>query len=161
MKIADIYKHLQKFDSSIVLEEDTNYLIIDYSNWLEIAKELKSNKDLSFDYLMCITSYDLGSGKLGLAYNLHSNDKKHSLEIKIEFDQLVEIPSVTSIWKSANWMEREVYDLFGIKFSGHPDLRRILLPEGWHGYPLRKDYDIKLQDQSWIREHLKIRKTPN
>jgi len=140
MKITDICKHLQKFDSSIVLEEDTNCLIVDYSNWLEIAKELKSNKVLSFDYLMCITSYDLGSGKLGLAYNLYSNDKKHSLEIKVEFDEAAEIPSVSLIWRTADWHEREAYDMMGIVFSDHPDMKRILLSHDWGGHPLRKDY---------------------
>ena len=82
MKISDIYNHLQKFDSSITLEEETNHLTIDSSQWLEIAKELKSNKNLSFDYLMCITSYDLGSEQLGLAYNLYSNTIKHSVLFK-------------------------------------------------------------------------------
>ena len=81
MQINDICKHLQKIDSGIVLEEDTAYLYIDPSKWEEISKELASNKDLFFDYLMCITSYDLGSGKLGLAYNLYSNTIKHSVEI--------------------------------------------------------------------------------
>ena len=140
MQISDICKYLQKIDSSIVLEEETTYLLIDSSKWEEISNELASNKDLSFDYLMCITSYDLGSGKLGLAYNLYSNTIKHSIEIKIEFDQLVKIPSVTSIWKTANWHEREAYDMMGIIFSGHPDMKRILLSDDWEGHPLRKDY---------------------
>ena len=140
MQISDICKHLQKIDSSILLEEDTNYLLIDPSKWNEISNELASNKKLSFDYLMCITSYDLGSGKLGLAYNLYSNTIKHSLEIKIEFDQAIEIQSVASIWKTADWHEREAYDMMGIIFLGHPNMRRILLSDDWEGHPLRKDY---------------------
>ncbi len=73
MQINDICKHLQKIDSSITLEEDASYLTVNPSKWLEISSELASDKNLLFDYLMCITSYDLGSGKLGLAYNLYSN----------------------------------------------------------------------------------------
>ena len=141
MKITDICKHLQTIDSGIVLEEDTAYLYIDPSKWEEISKELASNKDLFFDYLMCITSYDLGMGQLGLAYNLYSNTIKHSLEIKIEFEQTVEISSVCSIWKTADWHEREAYDMMGVKFANHPDLKRILLPEDWEGHPLRKNYE--------------------
>ena len=141
MQINDICKHLQKIDPSIVLEEDTAYLYIDPSKWEEISKELASNKDLFFDYLMCITSYDLGSEKLGLAYNLYSNTIKHSIEIRIEFDQAVEIPSVSSIWKTADWHEREAYDMMGVIFSGHPDMKRILLSDDWEGHPLRKDYE--------------------
>ena len=140
MKISDICKHLQKFDSSITLEEETDYLTIDSSHWIEIAKELKSNKNLSFDYLMCITSYDLESGQLGLAYNLYSNTIKHSVEIKIEFEEVIEIPSVASIWRTADWHEREAYDMMGVIFSGHPDMKRILLSHDWEGHPLRKDY---------------------
>ena len=140
MQISDICKYLQKIDSNIVLEDDTNYLLIDPSKWNEISNELASNKELSFDYLMCITSYDLGSGKLGLAYNLYSNTIKHSLEIKIEFDQAIEIQSVASIWKTADWHEREAYDMMGIIFLGHPNMRRILLSDDWEGHPLRKDY---------------------
>ena len=90
---------------------------------------------------MCITAYDLGAQKLGLAYNLHSYSNKHSLEIRIEFDESGEIPSVASIWRTADWHEREAYDLMGVIFSNHPDMKRILLPHDWEGYPLRKDYE--------------------
>ena len=114
MQINDICKHLQKIDSKIVLEEDTFCLIVAPSKWLEISSELASDKNLLFDYLMCITSYDLGSGKLGLAYNLYSNKIKHAIEIKMEFDQAIEIPSVVSIWKTADWHEREAYDMMGV-----------------------------------------------
>ena len=73
MQISDILKTLQKIDSNISLDEDNGCLIVGSSVWADVSKELKQNKDLDFDYLMCITSYDLGSGKLGLAYNFYSN----------------------------------------------------------------------------------------
>jgi len=66
------------------------------------------------------------------------------------------VPSVQGIWSTANWMEREVYDMFGVVFEGHPDLKRILLPDEWQGHPLRKDYDILTQDTAWVRENLGI-----
>ena len=140
MQANDILKTLKKIDSDIILEEDSNYFIINSTKWSDLSKELKENKKLDFDYLMCITSYDLGSGKLGLAYNLYSNKIKHSIEIKIEFDESVEISSVSSIWRTADWHEREAYDMMGINFTGHPNMKRILLSDDWEGYPLRKDY---------------------
>jgi len=66
------------------------------------------------------------------------------------------IESVTSVWPGADWLEREIYDMFGVRFDGHPNLKRILLPEDWVGFPLRKDYDMRLQDVEWVRKHLGI-----
>ena len=136
----DILKILEKIDSNISLDEENNSLMVDASVWADVSKELRENKELDFDYLMCITSYDLGSKKLGLAYNFYSNKIKHSIEIKIEFDESIEISSVASIWRTADWHEREAYDMMGILFSNHPDMRRILLSSDWEGHPLRKDY---------------------
>jgi NADH-quinone oxidoreductase subunit C len=66
------------------------------------------------------------------------------------------VPSVCEIWPAANWLERECYDMFGMVFEGHPKLTRILMPDEWQGYPLRKDYDILKQDTDWVRENLGI-----
>ncbi len=81
---------------------------------------------------------------------------KERVRVKARFAEGEEVPTATDLWAAANWMEREVYDMFGVRFAGHPDLRRILLPEDWTGYPLRKDYDLQKQDTDWVRKNLGI-----
>jgi NADH-quinone oxidoreductase subunit C len=127
---------------AISVIEGTEIILVQDEKWAEIAKDLKENKDLTFDYLSCVTGYDNGTGKsIGVAYNFYSMVKKHSLEIRIEVErENPEIPSVEKIWRTADWMEREVYDMYGVVFKDHWDLRRILLPSDWDGFPLRKDY---------------------
>lgn len=126
----------------------------------EIMVYLRDNPERRFDYLIDITALDYqGEEKrFCLVYHLYSYQAGDLIRVKTRVAEGEMAPSVTSIWKGANWLEREVYDMFGIEFSGHPDLRRLLLPPDWHGHPLRKDYDIKLQDQVWIRGHLRVRK---
>ena len=129
--IKDKYK-----DSITVLENES--ILIDSQYWLEISDLIKNN---NYDYLMSITAYDLESeDMLGLAYNFYSTTLKKYLEIRIEFKSNIEIFSITGFWKSADWHERECYDLMGTLFKKHPDLKRILLPDDWEGHPLRKDY---------------------
>jgi len=134
---------------------------VDRQQLLEAMVFLRDNE--AFDYLVDVTVLDyLGDkSRWCLVYHLYSHSRNTLIRIKSRLDEGEVAPSMTSIWKSANWMEREAFDMFGIHFAGHPDLKRILLPHDWHGHPLRKDYDIKLQDQSWIRKHLKIRKVPS
>ena len=113
-------------------------------NWFEVANYLKSDKDLLFDSLQCNTGVDIGEGFLESRYNLHSMKYLNSIEIRIKVSiENPEIPSVEKIWRVADWFERETYDMFGIVFSSHSDLRRILLPEDWEGWPLRKDYEVQ------------------
>ena len=112
---------------------------------------LYTHKKTYFDYLACITALDNGlkDNTLELIYNLYSIPYNRPLMLKVLVtrekpgEQLPEVPSVSHIWRSANWHEREVYDLMGIAFINHPDLRRILLPADWKGYPLRKDYTLQ------------------
>jgi NADH-quinone oxidoreductase subunit C len=107
---------------------------------LEIAQFVKNDERLQFDYLMCLSGVDY-KGKLGVTYHLHSMVHKHKFVLKVEVPtETPDVPSVESVWKTANWHEREAFDLYGLNFVGHPDLRRILLPNDWVGYPLRKDY---------------------
>jgi NADH-quinone oxidoreductase subunit C len=94
--------------------------------------------------------------RFDVVLNLYSFAKNERLRIKVHVGEKEQISSVTGVWSTANWMEREVWDMFGIVFSGHPNLTRILLPDEWQGFPLRKDYDILTQDTAWIRENLGI-----
>jgi len=88
---------------------------------------------------------------------LYSVPKNRRIRVKVALADGEACPSVTSIWKGADWMEREVYDMFGIRFEGHPDLRRILLPVDWPGHPLRKEYPIEYRDNEWTDKHLQYR----
>lgn len=123
-------------------------ILLPAENLLEVATHLKFTEGLYFDMLECISGVDYGpeSGKMAVVVHLHSVVYQHSMALKIELarpnDSLetVDAPSLTSVWRAADWHERETFDLFGIRFIGHPDLRRILLPADWEGFPLRKDY---------------------
>lgn len=112
------------------------------SSLLAICEKLRSEPELAFDYLADITAIDW-QDRIEVVYrltNLASNAKV-ALRMDLNRDK-PELDSVTSVWKGADYQEREVFDLMGVVFAGHPDLRRILLPEEWEGYPLRKDYVI-------------------
>ena len=131
----------KKFPDAFDGEQNPDWIQLKPKNWFEIAKWLKDDPDFYFDSLQCNTGFDLGEGNLESRYNLHSMKHLHSIEIRIKVSvEKPDIPSVESIWRVADWFERETYDMFGINFTGHSDLRRILLPEDWEGWPLRKDY---------------------
>ena len=134
----------KKFPKSIEGDQNEKWIQIKPENWFEVANYLKSDKDLLFDSLQCNTGLDIGEGFLESRYNLHSMKFLKSIEIRIKVSiENPEIPSVEKIWRVADWFERETYDMFGIVFSSHSDLRRILLPEDWEGWPLRKDYEVQ------------------
>ncbi|MDO8682811.1 MAG: NADH-quinone oxidoreductase subunit C [Armatimonadota bacterium] len=117
-------------------------LKIDAAKLLSLCEYLKSASDLAFDYPADIAAVDW-TDRLEMVYHLYSISRDHKLILKVDLpNDKPAIASVTSVWKGADWPEREIFDLFGIKFEGHPDLRRILLPEEFEGYPLRKDYVI-------------------
>lgn len=116
---------------------------IDAADLLSVCRNLHENPLTFFDMLSCLTVIDNGpdAGTMDLVYNLYSIPFNHHLAIRVKlpYSQL-EADSVTEVWKTANWHEREAFDMFGVKFNGHPDLRRILLPADWEGHPLRKGY---------------------
>ena len=123
-------------------------LLVSASKIDQVAELLYQDKNLYFDMLSNITAVDNGveEGTLEVIYNLYSIPFNKQLMLKVvlprneDSEKLPELPSVSFIWKAANWHEREAFDLMGIQFVNHPDHRRILLPSDWVGYPLRKDY---------------------
>ncbi|MEJ2695248.1 MAG: NADH-quinone oxidoreductase subunit C [Candidatus Sulfobium sp.] len=120
---------------------------------LDVCRHLHDSPDLFCDYLVDVCGVDyLGrkEKRFEVVYHLYSIRHRHSVRLKAEVpEQDAEIDSVTSIWAGANWHEREAFDLYGITFKGHPDHRRILLPEDWEGHPLRKDYPVKGPEKEW------------
>ncbi len=127
----------------VELNEDAQVLTVFIESFLPLMEKLKSDKELDFHYLMCITAWDNGSSKeFTVAYNLHSYKLNHEVEVRVVVDSDTAVPSVEPLWRTADWHEREAFDLMGIKFDGHPDLRRILLPEDWEGHPLQKNYEV-------------------
>ena len=142
MTFNEIVKFIQSkvADKNSIIEQK-EAILVSPDNWIEVSILLKNESDLDFNYLMCISSYDKGDGKIyGVAYNLFSTTKNHYLEVRIEVDDGISIPSVVSLWQTANWHERETYDMMGIHFEGHPNLKRILLSDDWEGHPLRKNF---------------------
>lgn len=129
-------------DAVAAQPEDADYIVVNAENWAEVAQFLASDPQLHFDSLMSITGYEkTPGGELISAYNLYSMDQRHELEIRIAVPvDKPNIPSVANLWRTADWHERETYDLMGIIYDGHPDFRRILLPYDWVGHPLRKDF---------------------
>jgi NADH-quinone oxidoreductase subunit C len=114
--------------------------------------------EAGFDYLVDITAVDRPDRpeRFELIYVLYSFSRNQRIRIKTNVADGVQPPTAVPVHATANWLEREVFDMFGIEFAGHPDMRRILMPEEWQGYPLRKDYSILQQDQAWVRENLGI-----
>jgi len=121
------------------------YIKIAAEKTFEVARFLKDDPELSFDALMCLSGMDYGADtNLGVVYNLHSMKHNHKITIRVDVPrENPTVPSVEKIWRTADWHEREAYDLMGIHFEGHRDLRRILCPDDWEGHPLRKDYVVQ------------------
>jgi NADH-quinone oxidoreductase subunit C len=124
-----------------------------------LCRFLHDTPELDFDYLVDICGVDYPSRipRFDVVYHLYSIKRRHRLRIKAGVGEDESIHSVVSIWRAANWYERETYDMFGIIFDNHPDLRRILMPDDWEGYPLRKDYPLVTDvGEKWMVEKIKI-----
>ena len=124
---------------------------------VEICNFLRDDPETSFNYLSDLTCvhYPMRhEAPLEVVYNLYSIPRNERLRLKVAITESSGVDSVTGVWPSANWMEREVYDLFGVNFKNHPDLRRILLPPDWEGHPLRKDYPLEFVENAWTGRHL-------
>lgn len=145
-------KIIEKFGEEIILssvEEGLQpQLSIDARNIIAVCEFLKEEPSLYFDYLNCLSGVDYAADRneLAVVYHISSIPYKHSIVLKVmlAFDrgsaESPVCPSICHVWRSADWHEREAFDLYGIVFSNHPDLRRILCPDDWEGFPLRKDY---------------------
>lgn len=114
---------------------------------VDVCNALKTGPEAKFDFLADLCGVDRGveeEPRFEVNYHLFSTTKHHRLRLKVEVQENnVHVPTVTGIWRTANWHERETFDLFGIIFDGHPDLRRILLPDDWQGHALRKDFPLR------------------
>jgi NADH-quinone oxidoreductase subunit C len=132
------------------------YVTVDSSILPEIL--LRMCKDEGFDYCVDITAvhYPKREQQFDIVYVLYSFPHNVRVRVKARIKEGERVQSAVQIWPTADWLEREVFDMFGIVFEGHPGLKRILLPEDWKGHPLRKDYDILLQDKEWVQINLGI-----
>ena len=126
---------------------------------VSVAEFLKSDDGGAYVFLTDQTAVDYPKRekRFEVVYHVYSFKRNDRLRLKILTGENEQVPSVVSVWPAANWMEREIFDMFGIPFEGHPNLKRILLPDDWTGHPLRKDYDILRQDQAWVQANLNIK----
>jgi len=131
-------------------------LVADRAGLLQIAEYTRDEE--KFTLLSDLTAVDWPKRekRFDVVLNLYSFEHNARLRIKVHAGENEPVPSVSGVWSTANWLEREAFDMFGIRFEGHPNLKRILLPDEWQGHPLRKDYDILTQDTAWVRENLGI-----
>ena len=134
---------IQELVPEATQEENKQYLMLQVpaGKLHDLALKIKSSPDLAFDYLFCLSGVDYGK-QLAVVYHLTSTQHKHSVVLKVRTDDRVNpvFDTVCDVWRTAEFHERETFDMFGIRFDKHPDLRRIFLDEDWKGYPLRKDY---------------------
>jgi NADH-quinone oxidoreductase subunit C len=132
------------------------YIVADSSLIPELLQVLRDQEQ--FDYCVDITAvhYPEREKQFEVVWILYSFPHNERIRVKAAYAETESVPSAVPIWPAANWLEREVFDMFGIRFDGHPDLKRILLPDGWKGHPLRKDYGIIQQDQEWVQINLGI-----
>ncbi len=136
-------------------------VIVGQERLLEIARFLRDAPTTLFDYCSDVTATDWPARpdrRFDIVYCLYSTTLRQRVRMKTRAGEQEAVPSVTGVWAAANWLERETYDMFGVRFAGHPDLRRILMPEDWQGHPERKDYPLEgpgelilESPQEWLR----------
>jgi NADH-quinone oxidoreductase subunit C len=157
---ALVVKIRQRFDGAVM--EASEFLgqlsvHVDSARIVEVCDFLKHDDTTPFDFLSdltCVHLPDRAEAPFEIVYNLYSISANERVRLKVAVDESEGVESVCGVWPAANWMEREVFDLFGVPFGNHPDLRRILLPPDWQGHPLRKDYPLEFIENEWTAKHL-------
>jgi NADH-quinone oxidoreductase subunit C len=157
---SDLTKQLAEHFGESISEFSTylgqSFLVCKPEAAISILEFLKLEAD--FDYLVDLTAVDYPkrAARFDLFYILYSFARNERIRVKTAVADGEKPATATTVYAAANWLEREVFDMFGIQFSGHPDMRRILLPEEWEGFPLRKEYGLIQQDDRWVKENLNI-----
>jgi len=131
-------------------------IVVNAAQIVEVCESLRDDAETPFNYLSdltCVHYPDNKAAPFEVVYQLYSISKNERVRLKIDASENG-VASVTGVWPAADWLEREVYDLFGVVFLNHPDLRRILLPPDWDGHPLRKDYPLEFVENRWTENHL-------
>jgi len=148
-KLADAVIEASEFLGQLSIRIERTHIV-------EVCRTLHDDPEAPFDYLSdltCVHWPDNREAPFEVVYNLYSISKNERVRLKVNTNG-EGVESVTGVWPAANWPEREVYDLFGVVFHHHPDLRRILLPPDWDGHPLRKDYPLEFIENAWTERHL-------
>jgi NADH-quinone oxidoreductase subunit C len=157
---SDLAKEIKERFGDRIVETSTylgqNFIVVKPDAGVPVIEYLKLDAD--FDYLVDITAVDWPkrAERFDVVYILYSFARNERVRVKTYIAESYKPETAVNVHLTANWLEREVFDMFGIEFAGHPDMRRILLPEEWQGYPLRKDYGIIQQDDRWVQENLGI-----
>jgi NADH-quinone oxidoreductase subunit C len=162
-----LVKSLQeKFGTAILEANEINsqkVLTVEKNKLYEILSYLRNEANPNFNMLTDLTAVhwpERTDKPFEIVYQIYALNEKYRLRIKVNLAEEETVKTVTGLWGAANWLEREVYDLFGVRFDEHPDLRRILLPNGWSGHPLRKEYPLVYKDNEWVEQNLQIRQLP-
>jgi NADH-quinone oxidoreductase subunit C len=135
---------------------EQNYIVADSSLTFELLQVMRDEEEFGYCVDVTAVHYPKREKQFDLVWILYSFPRNERVRVKTMIAENETFPTVSNIWPTANWLEREVFDMFGIKFEGHPDMKRILLPDGWKGHPLRKDYGIIEQDKEWVQINLGI-----
>ena len=145
LSTPSIFEHLTAAFPELTLAHDeaAPCIIVPAAGIKDVCLQLRDQPDTAFDFLMSLSGIDFADGTLGVVYHLASMTHKHKLTLKVVVPKdAPNVVSVEKVWRTADWHEREAFDLYGIVFDGHRDLRRILMPYDWEGHPLRKDYEV-------------------
>ena len=156
--LDEIQKRFPGAISEAVIFRNMPSLNVAKEHLVAVCQFLKGRDGGTYNMLTDETAadYPKREKRFDIIYHLYSFERNNRLRLRVQVAAGEKVPSVTGLWPTANWLEREIYDMFGVVYEGHPDLKRILLPDEWVGHPLRKDYDILKQDEAWVKANLGI-----